>query len=93
LGAEIEVPTLEGKVKMAVPAGTQSGKIFRLKGKGITDLHERIRGDEHVRVIVETPTHLNSQQKKVLEEFSRVSGDDISPMKKTFADKIKEMFK
>jgi molecular chaperone DnaJ len=93
LGVEIEVPILEGKVKMTVPAGTQSGKIFRLKGKGITDLHERFRGDEHVKVIVETPTHLNSQQKKLLEEFTRISGDEISPMRKSFMDKVKEILK
>ena len=93
LGAEIEVPTLEGKVKMTVPAGTQSGKIFRLKGKGIVDLHSHARGDEHVRLIVETPTRLSAQQKKILEEFSKISGEDISPMRKFFTDKVKEMFK
>jgi molecular chaperone DnaJ len=78
---------------MTVPAGTQSGKIFRLKGKGVVDLHERLRGDEHVRVIVETPTRLNAQQKKLLEEFAAMGGDDITPMKKSFADKLKGMFK
>jgi molecular chaperone DnaJ len=93
LGSQIEVPTLEGKVKMTVPAGTQSGKIFRLKGKGVVDLHERLRGDEHVRVIVETPTRLNAQQKKLLEEFAAMGGDDITPMKKSFTDKVKGMFK
>jgi len=93
LGAEIEVPTLEGRVKMTVPSGTQSGKIFRLKDKGIVDLHSHLRGDEHVRIIVETPTRLNTQQKKSLEEFARISGEDISPMRKSFTDKVKEMFK
>ena len=93
LGVETEVPTLEGKVKMTIPSGTQSGKIFRLKGKGVVDLHERSRGDEHVRVIVETPTKLNAQQKKLLEEFARITGDDVTPMKKSFTDKVKEMFK
>ncbi len=93
LGAEIEVPTLEGKVKMTVPAGTQSGKIFRLKGRGIVDLHSRARGDEHIRVVVETPTRLNVQQKKLLEEFAKVGDGDINPMTKSFVDKLKEMFK
>lgn len=93
LGAEIEVPTLEGRVKMTVPAGTQSGKIFRLKGKGIIDLHSRARGDEHVRIIVEIPARLNAQQKKLLEEFTRISGDDTAPMRKSFTEKVKEMFK
>jgi len=93
LGAEIEVPTLDGKVRMTIPAGTQSGKIFRLKGKGIVDLHTRDRGDEHVRVIVETPTHLNAPQKKLLEEFVKISGEDINPMHKTFVEKVKGMFR
>lgn len=93
LGAEIEVPTLEGKVKMTVPSGTQSGKIFRLKGKGIADLYGRPRGDEHVRVIVETPARLNAQQKKLLEEFARISNEDVNPLSKSFMDKLKEMFK
>jgi len=93
LGSEIEVPTLEGRVKMTVPAGTQSGKIFRLKSKGIADLHGRSRGDEHVRVVVETPTHLNIQQKKILEEFAKISGEDINPMTTSFMDKLKGMFK
>jgi len=93
LGAEIEVPTLENKVRMMVPAGTQSGKIFRLKGKGIIDLYNRARGDEHVRVIVETPINLDSQQKKILVEFAKLSGEDINPLGKSFMDKVKEMFK
>ena len=93
LGAEIEVPTLEGKVRMTIPSGTQSGKIFRLKGKGIVDLHGAGRGDEHVRVIVETPTHLNGPQKRLLEEFASISNEDVNPMHKTFVEKVKGMFK
>ena len=61
LGAQIDVPTLDGKVKMKIPAGTQTGKVFRLKGKGIPHLHGGGRGDQHVRVVVETPTELSSR--------------------------------
>lgn len=93
LGREISVPTLEGNVKMAVPAGTQSGKIFRLKGKGIADVRGRQRGDEHVRIIVETPVRLNAEQKKLLEEFARISGEDTSSTSKSFVEKIKEKLK
>ena len=93
LGAEIEVPTLEGKVKLKVPPGTQSGKVIRLKGKGFVDLHGYGRGDQLVRVVVETPRRLTARQRELLEEFARVSGEDTHhPMSKGFVDKLKEMF-
>jgi len=93
LGGEIEVPTLEGKVKLKIPAGTQSGKIFRLKGKGIVDLHGYGRGDQLVKIAVETPRRLSARQRELLEEFAKVSGEDINhPMAKGFVDKLKEMF-
>ena len=76
LGGEVQVPALGGKLSMKVPAGTQSGKIFRLKGKGIPDLHSRDIGDELVRVNVDIPTRLSSQQKKLMEEFSRLNAED-----------------
>jgi molecular chaperone DnaJ len=93
LGAEIEVPTLEGKVKLKVPPGTQSGKVFRLKGKGIADLHGYGRGDQLVKIVVETPRRLTSRQRELLEEFAKLSGEDVNhPMAKGFVDKLKEMF-
>ncbi len=92
LGAEVEVPTLEGKVKMKIPAGTQSNAVFRLKGKGIKDVHGSRRGDEHVRVVVETPTRLSGRQKKLLQEFSEEGGDDGQPIAKGFFEKVKELF-
>jgi len=91
IGGEIEVPTLDGKVEMKIPAGTQSGKIFRLRGKGIPDLHGRGVGDELVRVNVEIPTQLNSEQRRIIEEFARASGEEIN--KESFTDKIKKAFK
>lgn len=92
LGAEIEVPTLEGKVKMKVPAGTQSGTIFRLKGKGIPEVQGVGRGDQLVRIVVEVPRKLSQKQRELLEEFARVSGEDVHPMTKGFFDKVKEIF-
>jgi molecular chaperone DnaJ len=92
LGAKIDVPTLDGKVKMTIPEGTQSGKVFRLKGKGIPHLHSGQRGDQHVRVIVETPTALTGKQKELLEKFAELSGEDVHPHSKNFFDKVKELF-
>jgi molecular chaperone DnaJ len=93
LGAEVEVPTLDGKVKFKIPGGTQSGKVFRLKGKGFTDLHGYGRGDELVKIVVETPKRLTARQRELLEEFAKVSGEDVShPMSKGFVEKIREMF-
>ena len=92
-GGEIDVPTLEGKVRMKIPSGTQSGRIFRLKGKGIARLHEYGRGDELVKIHVETPTDLNSEQKRILKEFARVSGEDSGPLSRSFMEKMKRLFK
>lgn len=91
LGAGVEVPTLNGKVSMKIPPGTQSGRIFRLKEKGIPDLHARGIGDELVRVNVEIPLRLSPQQRKLIEEFAKVSGEDID--KDSFTDKIKKAFR
>jgi molecular chaperone DnaJ len=92
LGAQIDVPTLDGKVKMKVPAGTQTGKVFRLKGKGIPHLHGGGRGDQHVRVVIETPTQLSREQKDLLERFLEVSGEDSNPQSKSFFAKVRELF-
>jgi len=90
LGAEVEVPTLEGSVKMKVPAGTQSGRIFRLKEKGIQDVYGHGKGDELVKVEVEIPQNLNAQQRKLIEEFAKASGEAVD--KNSFSDKIKNAF-
>jgi molecular chaperone DnaJ len=92
LGTEIEVPTLEGKIKLKVPPGTQSGNAFRLRGKGVPDLHGGGRGDQLVRVMVETPRKLTPRQKELLEEFARIDGADVHPMSKGFFEKVKELF-
>ncbi|HVA81753.1 MAG TPA: molecular chaperone DnaJ [Candidatus Binataceae bacterium] len=93
LGSEIDVPTLEGKVKLKIPAGTQSGKVLRLKGKGIVDLHGYGHGDQLIRVVVETPRSLTTRQRELLEEFAKLDGKAVNhPLSKGFVDKLKEMF-
>ena len=92
LGAEIDVPTPHGKVKMKIPAGTQSGNVFRLKGKGVPDVRGYGQGDALVRVVVETPKKLSARQRELLEEFARLSGEEVHPISKGFFDKVKEMF-
>ena len=92
-GGEVDVPTLEGNVKMNVPEGTQSGRTFRLRQKGIYHLSGSGRGDELCRLVVETPTDLTEQQKNKLKEFAELRGEDIRPQSKKFVRKIKDMFK
>ena len=92
LGAEVEVPTLEGRVKLRVPEGTQSGKLMRLRGKGLPMLGASGRGDQYVRIFVEVPTKLTEKQRSLLEEFAAESDIDVSPMAKGFLDKLKDLF-
>jgi molecular chaperone DnaJ len=93
LGGEVPVPTLEGKAHVKVPAGTQSGQIFKLRGKGVQNVNGRERGDLLARVIVEVPTRLNSEQRQKLQEFADLCGEENAPMRKTFFDRAKEFFR
>lgn len=93
LGGEVEVPTLEGKGHLKVPAGTQSGKIFKLRGKGIVHMNGRDRGDLLARLIVEVPSRLNAEQRAKLEEFAALCGDENTPLRKSFFERAKEFFK
>ena len=93
LGGEVEVPTLEGKAHLKIPAGTQGATVFKLRSKGIPSLNSSTRGDLMVRVLVEVPTKLNSEQRRKLEEFAELMGEDNSPMHQSFFDKAKEFFK
>jgi molecular chaperone DnaJ len=92
LGGSIHVPTLQGKAALKIPSGTQSNTTFRLKGRGMPHLRGGAHGDQLIRVQVEVPTHLTSEQKKMLEEFSRISGDTEEPMSKGFFEKAKKFF-
>lgn len=93
LGDEVVVPTLDGKkAKMKIPAGTQTGAEFRLRGKGVPRLYGNGRGDQRVRVKVVTPTNMTEEQKRTLREFGRLSGDYISEQNNSFFDKMKRAF-
>jgi molecular chaperone DnaJ len=92
LGAQIDVPTLDGKVKMKIPAGTQTGKVFRLRGKGIPHLQSSGRGDQHVRAVIETPSELTKQQRELLEQFAQISGEETHPQSRSFFEKVRELF-
>jgi molecular chaperone DnaJ len=85
------VPTLDGAAKVKIPAGTQSGQVFRLKGRGIPELNGYGRGDQVVRVLVETPRKLSARQRELLEEFARLSGEEVHPLSKSFLEKVKSM--
>ncbi len=92
LGGTIEVPTLFGKASLKIPAGTQSGTTFRLREKGMPSLRGGHQGDQLVRVQVEVPHALTSEQRRLLEEFARVSGDANEPTSKSFFEKAKKFF-
>ncbi len=93
LGAEIEVPTIDGKVSYDIPEGTQSETVFRLKNRGIPRLHGTSRGDQYVRVIVETPKGLSKEQKELLKKFGDSVGTIKYTKKKNFFDSMKEFLK
>lgn len=93
LGDKIQVPTLDGKVEYEIPEGTQTGTVFRLKGKGIPKLRSNVRGDQYVKVTVEIPKKLNDKQKELVKEFARECGEEVHQKQKTLADKIDKFFK
>ncbi len=89
LGDEVVVPTLNGEVRMRIPAGTQSGRVFRLRGKGLSPAGGLRTGDQRVRVLIETPTRLNERQRRLLEEFQRISTPSTNPRRRKFLEKVK----
>ena len=92
LGDEITVPTLDGKVSYKIPAGTQPGTTFRLKGKGVRNVRTGRMGDLYVKVQLEVPTKLNGQQKKAIKEMAEKVNADCYQKKSSFTDKVKELF-
>jgi len=92
LGAEIEVPTLFGSAKLKISPGTQTGQIFKLRGKGFPHLRGSGSGDQLCRIIVEVPLKLSSRQIELLREFDQLSGDNSTPIAKGFLDRVKEVF-
>ena len=90
LGAELEIPTIDGKVKYTLPEGTQSGTTFRLKGKGIPSINGRGRGDQYVTVYIETPKNLNKEQEEALKKFAETMGESNYEEQKKFFKKFKK---
>jgi len=92
LGGEIEVPTLAGTVKMKIPAGTQGGSDFRVKGHGMPRLQSHAKGDLHVKLEVEVPTKLDDAQRKALEAFAELCGEHNTPLHRSFTERLKGLF-
>ena len=92
LGGEIRVPTLEGAVSLKIPAGTQSGAVFRVRGQGMPGLQSSARGDILTHVQVEVPSRLNQEQREALVRFSELCGEDNSPIHKGFYERLKDLF-
>lgn len=93
LGAVVEVPTLKGSDKLDIPAGTQHGEMFKLKGRGLPDVRSHRTGDQIVQVLIEVPRKLNERQKELLREFAATEDVDVLPQRKGFLDKLKGVFK
>ena len=93
LGAEVQVPTLGEKAIIKIPAGTQPGTMFRLRGKGVKNLQGYGHGDLHVRINVEVPTHLTHAQKAKLQEFAESCDESVNPISKSFFEKAKSLFR
>ena len=93
LGDEIEVPTVQGNVNLKIPAGTQTGTRFRLKGKGVKNVHGRGIGDQHVVVKVLTPKKMTEKQKELMREFAAISGNSPEEYSSSLFDKIKRTIK
>lgn len=92
LGGEVEVPTLEGKGRLRVPAGTQPGTVLRIRGKGIARRAGIGRGDQRVEIAIEVPTQLSDHQRELLERLAAASGDEVRPEPRSFVDRLRELF-
>ncbi len=93
LGGEMEIPTIDGeRAKVTIPPGAQTGRRFRIKGKGMTHLRGKDRGDLHVELLVETPVNLSAKQRKLLEEFAKDCGEEAHPQTQGFFDSVKRFF-
>lgn len=92
LGDEVEVPTLDGRIKLKIPPGTQPGKVFRVKDKGMPAIHGYGRGDLYIQVNIEVPTHLTNEERKILEQLSESGKGRIFPETQSFMDKIRRLF-
>ena len=92
LGAEVEIPTLDGKMEFDIKEGTQPGDVLRVRGKGIPYLNGRGTGDLLLKIVVEVPKNLSREQKKLLKDFDEATGDKQYQKRKSFFDKLKKGF-
>jgi molecular chaperone DnaJ len=92
LGADIDVPTLDGPMSQALKAGTQSGDVVRIPGKGMPSVRGGRRGDLHVIVLVETPRNLTKRQEEIFRELAELDKKHVSAQRKSFFEKIRELF-
>jgi molecular chaperone DnaJ len=92
LGGNVEVPTLDGTQKVDIPSGTQYGDVITLRGKGMPNLRTGQRGHEHVQVFIEVPKKLTARQRELLEELAELDHEQITPQRKGFFEKLKELF-
>lgn len=92
LGDDVEVPILDGRIKLKIPPGTQSGKVFRVKGKGMPEVHGYGRGDLYIRVNVEIPTHLGGEERRLIEKLGEIGKERIFPITQAFIDKVRRLF-
>jgi len=92
LGADLQVPTLEGEHRLKVPEGTQSGAAFRIRGKGVPVLNGRGKGDLIVEIRVQTPGKLSKRQRELLEELEGITPVENKPQRRTLLGKVKDMF-
>lgn len=92
LGAEVDAPTLDGKVKIRIPAGTESGRVFRLRGHGVKDVRVQQKGDLFVRVQIAVPKKLTAKQEELLKAFAKETGDEVYPERSSFLDKAKKLW-
>lgn len=92
LGGEVRVPTLSGAVSLKIPPGTQSASVFRIRGQGMPALQSASRGDILARVQVEVPSRLNAEQRKALEHFAELCGEENTPLHKSFTERLRDLF-
>src|SRR6185295_1132604 len=92
LGGEVEVPTLEGKARLTIPRGTQSGKMLKMGGLGMPDVHGYGKGDQLVRVVVEVPKKLSGEQEELLRKLASLEKTSVTPQKRSIFNKIRDLF-
>jgi len=90
LGAEVDIPTVDGPAKLKIPAGTQPGKVLRMRGKGVPHLRGNGRGDQLVMVNVDIPTHLSNEQRALFEQLAKSLGSEVRPQERSFLDWLRD---